>query len=387
MTTLRPRTRRWKRPNFWLGKLIPGLLVLFGYSGYRLVLLDVYPLIKSRDARVAYAYMSWVNSMLVLVAYSYSRVYFHGRDSSPGDTRIPQQVQARRVVFACDQAGLPLRCFLDDCNGRFLSIRTRHCRDCGTCRPGFDHHCSFMDNCVATSSTFKPFVNFLLYAVLLLVVALVPLVPLQLRAFREVVATTWRTERMHREWWSRWYSWAGGPVWRYAGALVRGYAQYPSVAHDRAFLVDGHRVETLVRDGVTYAYDVPLYPNLATPTLSTLAIVVFATLIVGIGIAMLVVVVLNARKGMSAVEVERARRHRLASPGPPPSSRDYDARLRLWIPLPDDPGEANTQRREAQGAVVLVEPGTALFDFGPERNWKNLMGQHWLEWFIPTRIP
>jgi hypothetical protein len=54
---------------------------------------------------------------------------------------------------------------------------------------------------------------------------------------------------------------------------------------DRPFLVPGHRVKTFVRDGVKYAYDEPLYPRLATPNLSTLAIVSFATLIVGIGIA------------------------------------------------------------------------------------------------------
>jgi hypothetical protein len=44
--------------------------------------------------------------------------------------------------------------------------------------------------------------------------ALVPLVPIQLAAVREVVAATWSTDQMNKEWWSRWYSWVGGPVWR-----------------------------------------------------------------------------------------------------------------------------------------------------------------------------
>lgn len=142
-----------------------------------------------------------------------------------------------------------------------------------------------MDNCVSTSTTFKPFVNFIFYAVLLLVVALVPLAPLQYRAFREVIETTWETQEMKGAWWERWYSWAGGPVWRYAGAIVLGYFQYPAVSIDRPFLVPGHRVKTFERKGGTYEYDESLYPNLATPTLSTLAIVSFASLIVGIGIA------------------------------------------------------------------------------------------------------
>lgn len=138
---------------------------------------------------------------------------------------------------------------------------------------------------MATSSTFKPFVDFILFAVLLLVVALVPLSPLQYRALREVIATTWDTAEMKQEWWSKWYSWAGGPVWRVAGAVILGYRQYPSVSSERPFLVTGHMVKTFTRDGVQYAYDASLYPRLATPTWSSLVIVAFATLIVAIGIA------------------------------------------------------------------------------------------------------
>jgi len=193
-------------------------------------------------------------------------------------------ILARMQVFACDERGEPLTCSQDSCHSSYLSIRTRHCRDCGICQPGFDHHCSFMDNCVSTSSTFKPFLQFIFYAILLLSVALVPLAPLQLRAFREVIAITWETKEMSEGWWKRWYSWAGGPVWRYAGGLVLGYIRYPTFAQDRPFLVPGHRVETFVKNGITYAYDVSNWPSLATPTLSTLTIVAFATLIDAIGL-------------------------------------------------------------------------------------------------------
>lgn len=141
-----------------------------------------------------------------------------------------------------------------------------------------------MDNCVSTSSTFKPFLQFIFYAILLLSVALVPLAPLQLRAFKEVIAITWGTKEMSEDWWRRWWSWAGGPVWRYAGGLVLGYIRYPALAQDRPFLVPGHRVETFVKDGITYAFDESNWPSLASPTLSTLAIVAFATLIDAIGL-------------------------------------------------------------------------------------------------------
>lgn len=255
-----------------------------------------------------------------------------------------------------------------------------------------------MDNCVSTSSTFKPFLQFIFYAILLLSVALVPLAPLQLRAFREVIAITWETKEMSEGWWKRWYSWAGGPVWRYAGGLVLGYIRYPTFAQHRPFLVPGHRVETFVKNGITYAYDVSNWPSLATPTLSTLAIVAFATLIDAIGLGstlyqfeivsrtklthvlfsrllVLLATYLNVRKGQLSVQVERARRYRrqqLESITSPSSSPKYDARLRLWIPLPET---------KEGGAIVLVEPDAPLFDFGTRENWRLLMGRNWWEWF------
>jgi hypothetical protein len=40
-----------------------------------------------------------------------------------------------------------------------------------------------------------------------------------------------------------------------------------------------------------------------------------------------------------------------------------------------------TDERESQGAIVLVDPDTPLYDFGPMKNWKRLMGERWWEWF------
>ncbi|GAA6058523.1 hypothetical protein JCM10212_006962 [Sporobolomyces blumeae] len=351
---------KWKRPNWVLGKVIPALLVLFGVTGYRLVFSSV---CKS----------SILSS--IIVARSLMLHLFQILSRAP--KKAPRAVEERRVVYACDAAGGPMRCFQDDCDGSFVSLRTRHCRDCRRCQPRFDHHCAFMDNCVQ-AETFKDFVLFILYAVLLLGVALVPLAPLQLRAFREVIDTTWTSDALEQAWWGRpWRSWLGGPVWHYAGAVVLGFYHYPSLSTDRPFLVPGVRVRRFVRGGVVYEFDEPLYPALAVPNLATLAIVSFATLIALIGISMLVVISLNARRGFSAVQVERIRRWRANPTG-------YDARIRLWIPLPpaDDPkGHANP----ARGAVVAVDPDTPLFDFGLGKNWRYLMGERWWQWFIPTK--
>lgn len=95
---------------------------------------------------------------------------------------------------------------------------------------------------------------------------------------------------------------------------------------------------------------------------------------------MLLVIVINSRKGMSAVQVERSRRYRQQKRNLPSSTSTttYDPRLRLWIPLND-----NLDAREGQekGAIVMVEPDAPLYDFGGMRNWKKLMGENWWEWF------
>ncbi|BGP12456.1 Palmitoyltransferase swf1 [Rhodosporidiobolus nylandii] len=360
------RASRWRRANPWLGKLIPSLLLVFAVKGYTLVARDVFPLIYRRRPLAGLVYFAWVNLTLAMTGWSYSTVYFTSR--AP-----PKEKEPPLPVFACDESGAPLRCYYDQCDGAWQSIRTRHCRDCGSCRAGFDHHCAFMDNCIS-ASTYKPFFCFLLYAFLLLVVALVPLAPLQYRAVREVVQQTWGTSFMRELWWSPWYGWAGGPVWRYAGAAFLGYKHYSRLAPDRPLLIPDVETRTFRSGAATSAYDVPVYPSLALPRLSTLAIVVFAVLISSIALAMLVAVVRNTRTGVSTVQLERTRRWRLQSGQANPG---YDARLRLWVPLSDS---------EEGGAVVLVEPNLPLFDFGAGENWRKLMGKEWWEWLTPWRL-
>ena len=93
---------------------------------------------------------------------------------------------------------------------------------------------------------------------------------------------------------------------------------------------------------------------------------------------MLISIFLNARRGFSAVQVERSRRYRaqkIKSLAGTPSN--YDARLRLWIPFT----EQGAKDQRLGGAIVLVEPDTPLYDFGPIENWRRLMGEEWWEWF------
>lgn len=92
---------------------------------------------------------------------------------------------------------------------------------------------------------------------------------------------------------------------------------------------------------------------------------------------MLIAIALNARKGLSAVQVERIRRYRLKSK----SGSARDACVRLWIPFDRDRHGKVANGDERLGAVVSVDPDAPLYDFGPMENWKKLMGDKWWEWF------
>ena len=78
-----------------------------------------------------------------------------------------------------------------------------------------------MDSCITGIHTFKPFVCFLFFAVALIGLAIIPLVSVELAAITEIRAATWGTEWMQERWWRHWYSWAGGPVYRYSLRVLR----------------------------------------------------------------------------------------------------------------------------------------------------------------------
>ncbi|TNY21652.1 Proteophosphoglycan ppg4 [Rhodotorula diobovata] len=364
-------TSRWRRPNFWLGKAIPLLLLVFAVRGYSLVVLEIIPFLWRRRPAIAALYATAVHVLLLLTGVSYFSVYFLPL-APPREREPPAEVRDKRVIFACDESGSPLRCYRDSCSGAWQSLRTRHCRDCGVCRPQFDHHCSFVNNCVC-GPTLKPFACFLAYAAALLLVALVPFAPLQWRACQAVVREMWWSDEMRDAWWSGWRGWIGGPVYRYSGALLLAYRQCQRTALERPLLVPDTRVVTVRNhEGNTETREVPLYPHLATPTLSMLFVTFFATLISIIAVVMLYVVMRNARRGMTSVQGERIKLHSATSTT---GTGTYDARTRLWVPLPGAGAGA--------GTVVLIDPDVPLFDLGAEENSKRLMGSEWWQWAIP----
>lgn len=360
-TSLRGNSRL-RRPNVWLGKAIPLILLIFVWKGWELVLFQIIPHVAARHPRLGPLYAFVMHAALAMTLLSYFKVYLHSQ-APPRETQPPAEVIAKRVIFACDESGAPLRCYRDSCGGAWQAIRTRHCRDCGTCRPLFDHHCAFMDNCI-DAETHKAFFCFVAYAAVVLGLGLLPLAPPQWVALRKVVRETWSSDVMVKKWWSRWYSWLGGPVWRYLGAILLGYRQH------RTALETTHDPNVDTPRASEYELD-----YLSVPRLSTLAITAATALILLIALSMVFVVLRNASRGLSTVQVERARAyHNQTKRAPLGLVPRYDARLRLWVPTDDIGG----------GAISLVEPNIPLFDFGRRENLRRAFGDRWWKWCLPS---
>ncbi|SCZ90284.1 BZ3500_MvSof-1268-A1-R1_Chr1-3g01892 [Microbotryum saponariae] len=291
-----------------------------------------------------------------------------------GDGEPPIEIQQRKVIFECNSDGKAKMCI--QCN-RWRPVKARHCNDCGVCIPGFDHHCPFMDACVARESI-EPFFCFLVAAVLLIGISIIPLVPIIYEALMRVHETTWNSVELRERWWDRKLSWIGGPVTRYAYGLFIAYRVYSSSGHPPLLRVRGHRDPT---------YD-PC-PLLSSPHFGPLLVVVTAVFVMLVGVAMITTIILNARQGLSAVQVERIRRHRARSSS---KSNTYDPRIYIYLP-PAPRNQTSSlsvlmegeQDRPEEGVIVAVDPEEPLFDLGASKNLEALLGRKWWEWGMPWR--
>lgn len=157
---------------------------------------------------------------------------------------------------------------------------------------------------------------------------------------------------------------------RYAAALVLGFWHYSTLEPPRPPLIPP---QNLTQEASSYAYANFPCPTLSSPSLATLLTVTAGAFVFFIAIAMILTIVLNTRKGVSAVQLERIRRWKVETKkAATRADGGWDGRIRLWVPL---------EEHVEGGAVVLVDPGTLLYDFGPAENWRRMMGERWWQWF------
>ncbi|CDU26130.1 uncharacterized protein SPSC_06297 [Sporisorium scitamineum] len=156
-------------------------------------------------------------------------------------------------VKLCQPDGQPLRCWRDSCNGNLKAFRTRHCGDCGVCRVGFDHHCAWFDNDVTAAATLRPFIGFLISIPPLYLLGLGPLFPTAWRMLRRIQSFTSNDPGIRAAWWSKWYSWIGGPAFRWMVGFALGTSRWSNSTPGR-MPHESPRAPVLVAVGAVFVF-------------------------------------------------------------------------------------------------------------------------------------
>ncbi len=268
-------SRKSIRLNRVLGRIVPLILLIYLSYTYDLVVLRYgyrYLYLHQRRSALPIAWLLPTHAVFFFSLRTYLRVFF--AHSHPSSSTIPrqtgffswlrsnlgatfpcpdtvQQRESQRIndyassllssssgiseihVELCQANGEPLRCYRDDCKGRIKAFRTRHCGDCGTCRVGFDHHCAWFDNDVASPATLRSFIGFLLSVPPLLSLALGPIIPSAWRTLRRILTFASSDPSIQERWWSRGYSWIGGPAFRYMVGFVLGAKRWSDTTGNR----------------------------------------------------------------------------------------------------------------------------------------------------------
>ncbi|KAJ9480162.1 Palmitoyltransferase [Pseudozyma hubeiensis] len=220
-TPHRPSPRKRIRLNRVLGRIVPIILLVYTAFTYDLVVHRYafrYLFLHQKRILGPVVWLLPTHGLFLLALRSYLYVFFaydaelHGQRISWLRRRFGAAINR---VSLCHPNGQPILCNRDACRDRPKFFRTRHCGDCGTCRLGFDHHCAWFDNDVTSPATLRHFVGFLLFIPPLCLLGLAPLFPTAWRVVRSIHALSSTNAELRERWWTKWYSWIGGPAYRY----------------------------------------------------------------------------------------------------------------------------------------------------------------------------
>ncbi|CBQ72594.1 conserved hypothetical protein [Sporisorium reilianum SRZ2] len=260
--------RKRIRLNRVLGRIVPIILLVYIAYAYDLVVIRYayrFLHVEQKRTLVPILWLLPTHALFVWSLRAYLRVFFaHDAPPTSGaadragvlarlrarlgatfpDPDQAQQQDEQRIAQAarallqasgrysdvrielCQPDGEPQRCWRDSCNGRLKMLRTRHCGDCGTCRVGFDHHCAWFDNDVSAAATLRPFVAFLLSIPPLYTLALAPLFSSAWRVLVRIHSFASSDAGISGVWWSQWYSWLGGPAFRWMVGFGLGASRW-----------------------------------------------------------------------------------------------------------------------------------------------------------------
>lgn len=195
----------------------------------------------------------------------------------------------------------------------------------------------------------KSFILFLFFATTAIIVGLAPVCSLAWKQIKFVTGLLWEDEWMYREWWNSKWSWIGGPVTRYIGAVAISYLLYDPSASSK--------LET--------------FPTGNTPISITLLFYCFYGTILGIFCSVLCIGVLrDVARASSTIEATRTSRQNSAG-----VRHLYSYR---YIQMPE---LANSYSNQKQAPKVQEIPATInLYDFGVFENLKRVFGRTPREW-------
>lgn len=285
-------SREGIRLNRVLGRIVPVILLVYVVFAYNLVVIRYAFRYLHLERKRTLAPILWllpVHGLFLWSLRAYLRVFFaNEQESAPirwGTTSwlraqlgasFPNPDQAQRLdeeriaqsiltllqgssqctdvrIEQCQLDGQPQRCWRDRCNGRIKAFRTRHCGDCGTCRVGFDHHCAWFDNDVTAAATLQSFIGFLISIPLLILLALGPIVPTAWRVLVRIQSFSSSDPEIRSLWWSKWYSWIGGPAFRWIVGFTLGASRWSaSIPHRMPH--ESPRAPILVAAGAVFIF-------------------------------------------------------------------------------------------------------------------------------------
>ncbi|KAL9941131.1 hypothetical protein V8E36_000619 [Tilletia maclaganii] len=333
---LRPSSAGARRLNALLGIVVPSLLLVYAAFAYHIVVVEYafrHLHISARTFVQDTKSSSWISLahiLLLWVATQYSRVSRPPPPLRHFDPPLP--IQHKQVIFESDEKGEPLRCYRDDCNGRWKPPRTRHCGTCRTCRPGFDHHCVWFNADISAPYNIRPFLLTTLYAMLLLVHALRPIAPIAWRHACLIWSWASTSPTIHRLWWQHRWNWIGGPWTRYGWGFILGAWLYPS-----------HEPSAIESDSAW----------LARPNLGLVLLIFFAACIGAICLGLLLSTLLALSRGDLTIDTARRKLASRARASAPTQLHTEPGYLPLgtsffWVPL--------KEKKENQGVVVACPP-------------------------------
>ncbi|WWD19522.1 hypothetical protein CI109_103983 [Kwoniella shandongensis] len=399
----------------WLvQQLLPPLLLSYFYAAWRIVALEVGPILISQEYDhpiLGHIYSTLSSILLGTITIHYLRLYFLPSSQSVPPHDPPPSISTHLTIYECLSPSdaktirlnngesiegvedIPLvdRCWKGKCGGRWKPARTRHCSQCGLCRGGFDHHCPFFANCL-TAAYIPTFLHLLLYAPPTIFFVSLPLYkPIYHRAIAAYVLSR-SSESIRTYWWDWKPSWvvAGGPVGRYVGGLILGWRELDRSAGKNGAGLDRLGVGLMLAFGVILAL---ITTGLAVSTISVLL------------------------EGHLTIDRGRHTAHSrtitaiqdLARSGQSIPKKLEDDLLRFsdrtyfFVPfeIPDplsnakthgevdeshhnDPEEGSRSRPGRKGVIVPALPEERPYDHGRKKNWEIVMGQGW-SWLLPWK--